>query len=212
MGSMLTSHLRTSYDAAVQECVADLRKRPELTAGTMRVRTRSKGVSWPTVSSEMVSATDRDVLVNHTSEVVSALCFDHLVSAPHSAYGRHVRGEHANEVAVLTEYAALRVVSLATRNLCLCLACQKIAHPFLRSTSPSARAIANRAFPASTLSFGTCTSDETSVWCDHPNACFGSLGRKYLVGSIEATRLLHNFLLTSHLRAMYDAAVKNVSK
>ena len=63
---------------------------PELTAVTMRVRTRS---TRPTVSSEMVSATDHDVLVNHTSEVVSALCFDHLVSAPHSAYGRHVRAE-----------------------------------------------------------------------------------------------------------------------
>ena len=46
---------------------------PELTAVTMGVRTRS---TWPTVSSEMVSATDRDVLV----KVVSALCFDHLVS------------------------------------------------------------------------------------------------------------------------------------
>ena len=134
MGSMLTSHLRTSYDAAVKDCVGDLRRWPELTAVTMRVRTRS---TRPTVSSEMVSALDRDVLVNHTNEVVSALCFDHLVSAPHSAYGRHVRGEHANEVAVLTEYVALRVVSLATRNSCLFLACQKFAH--LKSLSTGNR-------------------------------------------------------------------------
>ena len=34
------------------------------------------------MSSERVSATDRDALVHHTSEVVSALCFDHLVSGP----------------------------------------------------------------------------------------------------------------------------------
>ena len=103
---------------------------------------------------------------------------------------------------MLTEYVALRVVSLATRNLCIFLACQKFAHPLLTSTGPSARAIANRAFPALTLSFGTCTSDETSAWCDHPNACSGSLGRQYLVGSIEATRLLHNSVLTSHLLRM----------
>ena len=44
----------------------------------------------------MVSATDRDALVHHTSEDVSALCFDHLVSSPPSAYKRHIHGKHAS--------------------------------------------------------------------------------------------------------------------
>ena len=38
--------------------------------------------TWPAVSSEMVFATDRDALVCHTSEVVSPLCVDHMVSGP----------------------------------------------------------------------------------------------------------------------------------
>ena len=42
--------------------------------------------TWPAVSSEMVSATDRDALVYHTSAVVSPLCVDHMVLAPRSAY------------------------------------------------------------------------------------------------------------------------------
>ena len=54
----------------------------------------------------MVSATDRDVLVKHTSEVVSALCFDHLVSAPHFRWlGRGLvealRGEAREELNVV---------------------------------------------------------------------------------------------------------------
>ena len=42
--------------------------------------------TWPAVSSEMIFAADRDLLVYHTSAVVSPLCVDHMVLAPRSAY------------------------------------------------------------------------------------------------------------------------------
>ena len=62
------------------------------------------------------------------------LCFDHLVLAPHSAFRKARYGQHANEVAVLQEYMALQLSVCHSR---------KIAHPLLRSTGPSAQAIAN---------------------------------------------------------------------
>ena len=51
---------------------------------------------------------------------------------------------------LIAVYAASPDEILATRGLCLFLACQKIAHPLLRSTGPSAREIASRASPALT--------------------------------------------------------------
>ena len=42
-------------------------------------------------------------------------------------------------------------IAVAKNDLCLFLACLKIAHPLLRSTGSSARAIASRASPAFTL-------------------------------------------------------------
>ena len=96
----------------------------------------------------------RDALVHHTSEVVSSLCFTWFLAPPHSAYRVMFTESMPMRSLCWKSTWPSRVVSLATRDLCLFLACQKIAHPLLRSTGPSARAIASRA---------SCTSDDTST-------------------------------------------------
>ena len=89
--------------------------------------------------------------VYHASEVVqSSLLRSPGFWLPTLSTERHVHGKHANEVAVLKSAKPLRVVRLATRNSCFFLACQKIVHPLLRSTGPSARAIASRTSPVLT--------------------------------------------------------------
>ena len=54
------------------------------------------------------------------------------------------------------------------------------AHPLLGSTSPSARAMPVVLSSVDAQNLGTCTSDDTSAWCDHPNDCSGSFGAKVL--------------------------------
>ena len=55
----------------------------------------------------------------------------------------------------------------------------------------------------------TCPSDDTSAWCDHSDACSGNFGAN--VPRWTLSRQLAccmGSVSTSHLRATYDAAVK----
>ena len=79
---------------------------PELTAVCAESQDKN---TLPAVFSEMVFATDRDALVHHTSEVVSALCFDHLVSSSLRCLLRGVLRKHVKDAVVLKEYVALHV-------------------------------------------------------------------------------------------------------
>ena len=51
--------------------------------------------------------------------------------------------------------------------------------------------IASIASPALNSNLGTCTLDDTSAWCDLPDACSGNFGQQYPLEAIETTRLLH---------------------
>ena len=90
--------------------------------------------------------------VHHTSEVVqSFLLKSPGFWLPTLPTERHVHGKHANEVAVLKEYVALTGCQSCHSRLVPLSGLSEDAHPRLRSTGPSARAIASRASPALTL-------------------------------------------------------------
>ena len=110
------------------------------------------------------------------------------------------------------EYVALQIVSLATRSLCLCPPCQKIAHPLLRKRVPQHRRsqaswldcfpsidtqasglafLATLLLGVTALLFALITLGKNTSW---------KLSRQLVCYTISMS--------TSHLRATHDAAVE----
>ena len=128
----MTKLLRTIYG----EDVENLHKRQswlyEL-ACTLRVRTRS---TQPTASSDMVSATDREVRLSVLSASITWFL------AHHAAYREAYFRKHVKDAVVMNEYVAFHVVSLLLASWPLSGVSRDCAST-LRSTGPSAQAIAS---------------------------------------------------------------------
>ena len=102
----------------------------------------------------------------------SPLCFDHLVSG-------YVHGNHANDAAVLKEYVARtdcqschsRLVPLSGVSVDCASTLESVCG---KSGSLSTGACQSCFSSINAVNFGTCSSDDTLAWCDHPDACSGS--------------------------------------
>ena len=100
--------------------------------------------------------------VYHTSEVVSALCFDHLASGPslclhanNVAVFQRVHGPHGLSVSLLVACASFWCVRRYASTLSLCAKSQVLQHGRLPVVFLQHDA----------ASLGTCSSDCTSDWC-----------------------------------------------
>ena len=102
------------------------------------------------------------------------------------------------------EHVALQVVSLANRVLASFWCVEDRASTLEKYGSFSTgdrKRVASIASPTLTLKLQGFISGDTSSWCDHPDACSGNFGQGTSLEALEATRLLHGSMLTSHLHA-----------
>ena len=110
---------------------------------------------------------------------------------------------------MLKEYVALAGFN-ATQGLCLFLTCKNCASILEKCRSLSTadrKRVASIASPALTFKPRNFTRSTLLLCVATLVAALVTLDKNSLE-AIETTRLLHGSMLTSHLRAMYDAAVK----
>ena len=111
-------------------------------------------------------------LVYHTSEDVSALCFDHLVSGPPLCLQRGIFTEkHANDVAVFKRVRGPHGLSVLPLVACASFWCVRRLRIHFESMCEKVQVLQHEQLPVVFLqhdaaSLGTCSFDCTSDWSD----------------------------------------------
>ena len=118
--------------------------------------------------------------VHHTTEdVQSSLLRSPGFWLPTLPTERHVHGNHAKDAAVLKEYVALTGCQSCHSRLVPLSGVSEDCASTLESVCGKYGSLSTGACQScfssiDAVNLGTCSSDDTSAWCDHPDACSGS--------------------------------------